>query len=310
VAVVSATADRPPEVSARFVADHPGGAAVVVEVDGAPRWTYVHGARRRPFVHPVVTPAGHVLSIDAPDDHPWHHGLWFTIKFVNGENFWEEYDAYGVLRHTATPKVEHGTAHGRLSIVGSLRWVRPDRETVIIDEDRRLTHVPLDERAYAIDLETTIVPRAAVVLDRTPFTTWGGYGGLTFRGRPDFHDTTITTADGQTGDRVLGGRGPWLGLSGLVGGDDGDAPAGIALLDAPANPNHPVPWYASTKADTYAASDADESWSNFVNAAFLWDGPLTLEAGQPLTWRYRVVVHDGAWGAERLALAHDAFLAE
>jgi len=286
-------------VTVRFVAEASGDRAAVVEVDGAPRWTYVHGARRRPFIHPVTTPAGHVLSVDAPADHPWHHGLWFTIKYVNGENFWEEYDDYGVLRHDGVPAVERD---GRVSLVGALRWIRPDRETVVIDEQRRLTHVPLDRDAYAIDLATTIVPRVDVVLDRTQFTTWGGYGGLSFRGRPDFHDTTITTV-GTAGDRVLGERGPWLGLSGLV---DGDAPAGIALLDAPSNAAHPVPWYASTKADTYG----DDGWSNFVNAAMLWGGPLRLGAGEPLRLRYRVVVHDGAWDATQLARAHRAFVAD
>src|SRR5690606_36318968 len=54
----------------------------------------------RPFVHPVRTPAGAVLSVDAPDDHPWHHALWSTIKYVNGENFWEEYDEFGLLHTT------------------------------------------------------------------------------------------------------------------------------------------------------------------------------------------------------------------
>ena len=69
-------------------------------------WTYHWGARKRPFLHPVTTPGGQVLTRDAPEDHPWHHGLWFTIKFVNEENFWEEYDAYGVLRHQGEPTVE------------------------------------------------------------------------------------------------------------------------------------------------------------------------------------------------------------
>ena len=69
----------------------------------ADRWTYEWSARRRPFIHPLHTPSGLVLTRDAPDDHPWHHGLWFTIKFVNGENFWEEYDEYGVLRHAGPP---------------------------------------------------------------------------------------------------------------------------------------------------------------------------------------------------------------
>ena len=56
-------------------------------------WTYNRDHRKRPNVHPLKTPSGITLTRDAPEDHPWHHGLWFTIKFVNEENFWEEYDA-------------------------------------------------------------------------------------------------------------------------------------------------------------------------------------------------------------------------
>ena len=29
-----------------------------------------------------------------------------------------------------------------------------------------------------------------------------------------------------------------------------------------------MPWYGSTRADTYG-----DGWANFVNAAFLWDEP-------------------------------------
>ena len=37
---------------------------------GAGAATYVWGARRRPFVHPLRSPAGDVLTVDAPADHP------------------------------------------------------------------------------------------------------------------------------------------------------------------------------------------------------------------------------------------------
>lgn len=264
-----------------------GTVAVGRSAGGEPLWTYVYGARRRPFVHPVRTLAGHVLSRDAPHDHPWHHALWFTIKFVNGENFWEEYDRYGVLRHDGVPAVTT-TADG-VRVAGFLDWIRPDRETVVVREWRSLTHRPVDDRTYALDVEVDLVPAVDVVLDRTPFTTWGGYGGLAFRGRADLHDTRLLLADGSEHDRVLGTPAAWLALHGLVGGADGDAPAGIAVLDAPGNPHHPVPWYASTRADTYG----DEGWSNFVNAAFLWDGPREVAAGQALRFEYRVLVFDG-----------------
>ena len=100
------------------------------------RWIYNADHRRRPHVHPLASPSGAVLTRDAPDDHPWHHALWFTIKFVNGENFWEEVPPYGVLRH-----VDPGTLH----------WIRPDRDTVAIVEQRSITEVDLGDDAYALD---------------------------------------------------------------------------------------------------------------------------------------------------------------
>ncbi len=266
----------------------------------ADRWSYVWGHSRRPLLHPVTTPAGHVLTRDAPEDHPWHHGLWFTIKFVNEENFWEEYDAYGVLRHQGEPEVvDHGD--GKVSVTGTLHWVRPDRETVAVTEQRSLTHVPLALDGYAIDLDTTLVAAVDTIYDRTPFTTWGGYGGLTVRGPGDWVDTSITLADGSTHARVLGTPARWFDLTGTVtagatDADGGGEPAGIALLDHPGNRRHPCPIYASTRADTYG----DEGWSNFANLAFLWNGPLSVAAGEELRVRHRAIVHDGRWSAERL----------
>lgn len=285
--------------------DEEQGAAVV----GDDQWVYRFGARRRPFLHPVSTPAGHCLTRDAPEDHPWHHGLWFTIKYVNDENFWEEYDAYGVLRHTSPPRGV-GRDDGKVEVAGTLDWIRPDRETVVLREARRLTHRPIDDTAYAIDFHTQLVPDVDVLLDRTEFTTWGGYGGLAFRGRGDFHDTRILLDDGAPRDRVLGDRSPWLDLSGFVGGDDGDVAAGVTFLDSPTNTvvgGGPVPWYGSNRAATYG-NDENEEWGNFFNAAFLWDGSLEVEAGATLAFDYRVIIHDGIWDADRVAAEHGTWL--
>lgn len=241
-------------------------------------WTYNAEHRKRPNVHPVTSPSGAVLTRDAPPDHPWHHALWFTIKYVNGENFWEEVDAYGVLRHVG-PTTVH--------------WIRPDRSTVAVVDERSLTHVDLGEGAYAIDWSIDLTPQADTVFDRTPFTTWGGYGGLAMRGRPDWTDTRLLLADGSVHERVLGMPSRWCDLSGSVEGGD----AGVLFLDHPSNPRSPVPWYGSTRAATYG----DEGWSNFVNAAFLWDEALAVGAGATLSFRYRAVVHDGVWSTEACA---------
>ncbi|HUF33633.1 MAG TPA: PmoA family protein [Acidimicrobiales bacterium] len=233
-------------------------------------WTYVGNHRKKPHVHPLATPSGKVLTRSEPEDHPWHRALWFTIKYVNEENFWEEAPPYGVLRH-----VDDETIH----------WIRPDRETVGITETRRLTSTDLGDGAYALDWDTTLVPATDVVLDRTEFTTWGGYGGLSLRGRADWTDTRLLADDGSTHERQIGVPGRWLDLTGTVEGGT----AGVAFLDHPTNPRHPVPWYASTRAATYG----DEGWANFVNAAFLFHEAMEVAGGEPLRFRYRVVVHDG-----------------
>ena len=137
------------------------------------------------------------------------------------------------------------------------------------------------------------------MLDRTPFTTWGGYGGLTLRGAPMWTDTVIRLDDGIERDRTLGEPSAWLAINGLAG----EARAGVVVLDHPTNLRSPSPWYASTRADTYG-----EGWANFVNAAFLWDEPLTLPAGEHLDLRYRVIVHDGEWSTERIQSAYTSWV--
>jgi hypothetical protein len=251
------------------------------------KWSYNAEHRKRPNVHPVATPSGLVLTRDAPPDHPWHHALWFTIKFVNGENFWEENPPYGVLRH-----VDPSTVH----------WIRPDRETVAIVERRSIAEADIGAAdAYALDWSIELAPAIDVVLDTTPFTTWGGYSGLSLRGRSDWTDTRLLLADGSVHERVLGVASPWCDLSGTVDGGEG----GMLFLDGVSNPRHPVPWYGSTRAATYG----DDGWSNFLNAAFLWNGPLEVAAGELLTFQLRVVVHDGIWTAARCEAEWDRWTA-
>jgi hypothetical protein len=260
----------------------------------ADRWTYVWLGVLRPFVHPLRTPAGHVVSREAPADHPWHHGLWFTIKFVDGDNFWEEYGDFGLLVHRGEPTVDQHP-DGRVSVAGTLDWVRPHGTAVAVVEERRWEHVPIDDRSYAIDLDTRLVADHDVTYDRTEFTTWGGYGGLTMRGPADWVDTRLLLDDGSEHERLLGVPGRWMDLSSPL--------AGVALLDHPDNPRHPTPFYASTRADTYG----DEGWSNFANAAFLWDAPLAVAAGEELRIRHRVIVHDGPMEAPALQAAWTAW---
>jgi hypothetical protein len=184
-----------------------------------------------------------------------------------------------------------------------LDWVRPDGRSIVATEVLTLTHRPAPDQpdARVLDWDVRLTPTVDVELDRTPYTTWGGYGGLTLRGRPDWHDTRLllaTTTDEH--EQVLGDRASWCAIDGPLTDDDGDHEVGVVMLDHPGNAasdgGRPVPWYASTRQPAYGL----DGWTNFVNAAFLWDGPRSLLAGEELRLRYRFVVHDGRWERDRI----------
>jgi hypothetical protein len=77
-------------------------------------------------------------------------------------------------------------------------------------------------------------------------------------------------------------------MSGPIDGG-ADLSAGLAMLDHPDNPRYPTPWYAGGAGS-----------GNFLNAALLFHEPMTLPAGETLTLRYRVLIHDGIWDVRRL----------
>jgi hypothetical protein len=96
----------------------------------------------------------------------------------------------------------------------------------------------------------------------------------------------IGNADGLAGERQLWGKpSNWCDYSGTVNGEK----VGIAILDHPENPRHPVRWHARGYG-LFAANP-------FALAAFTGDktkdGSLTVAPGQSVRFRYRVIIHEG-----------------
>jgi hypothetical protein len=259
-----------------------------------PVWRYVYGGKPKPYFHPLCTPAGHVLTNFEPHDHFWHRGLWFTIKFINGENFWEEEPPFGTQVTNVPPTVAH-ERHGLISIFSSIDWISTDQKTVVIREQRLFTYRPIDAASYAIDFTFILKPLVSVELDRTVFTTWGGYGGLTFRGNRNWQESRLLFSDGTTSDRPTPKIADWCDLSGKLDGGVNQT-GGIAMFDHPENPRHPTPWYGGTGSGHY------------FNAAFLFNEPMKVAADDKLRFRYRVLVHDGIPDVAQLTRAYAAYL--
>jgi hypothetical protein len=189
---------------------------------------------------------------------------------VNADNFWEETEPFGRVV-SRTP--------GQADAV--LDWVTADGRNPLVEH--RTVATWLDRTATCVDWHVRFTATVDVLLDRTPYNgVWGGYGGLAFRGSGGWTDTSILLAGGSgPTERVIGRPATWCLLS--------SEEAGVLLLDHPANPRHPTPWYGSTRNPIYG----EDRWSNFVNAAFLFDGPIALGPGETLEIRHRVLLHDG-----------------
>lgn len=258
-------------------------------------WTLDYASRPKPFFHPVRTPQGHTLSIAEPYDHLWHRGLWFTFKFVNGDNFWEERDTFGSQIVRGIPRIDHGDPDS-LTVTMALDWMPSGGLDAVMAEQRTITYRPsVDADTY--DWSTVITPNRDVEIDRTPYTKWGGYGGLSFRGSRHWHVDRYLLPDGPIERLAPGTRASWCDLSGRIDGGTG-LEGGLAMLDHPGNPRYPTPWYAGSGAGT------------FINAALVFHEPMSLSKGEELHLRYRVLVHDGTWDADRLANEHARFVDE
>jgi hypothetical protein len=99
------------------------------------------------------------------------------------------------------------------------------------------------------------------------------------------HGGKMTNAEGKSGEKeVWGKRSPWVDYAGAIDGEK----LGIAIFDHPSNPRHPTYWH-SRAYGLFAAN----IWGlhDFVDKS--QDGSMTVEPGQSIRFRYRVVIHPG-----------------
>ncbi|MEK8105515.1 DUF6807 family protein [Micromonospora sp. M12] len=185
-----------------------------------------HGPR--PYLHPVRTLGGTVVTDALPADHVWHLGASLAVQDVNGANLWggRTYvrdvgytwrDDHGVIAHTG--EVERGPdryAH-------DLQW-RDRAGRVLLTEHRQLAAVALSTvgpagqvSAWRLEVDYTLsAPAGQDVRLGSPATngrpvapvTAGSSGG---RSRPNRRRCSAPRRRGGGGQRLHRslGRAPW-----------------------------------------------------------------------------------------------------
>ena len=258
----------------------------------------------KPFFHPLATPLGNVLTCNSPSDHRWHHALWFSWKYINGVNYWENSGKTGRPRGRTEWSDIRTTTHDDFSAtIGMSFLYRPSaQDEPVLKEERSIdVSSPAADNVYTIDWNSEFVALQSVLLDRTPPkspTSAGGYAGLSIRFSADLEEPSAIALEGpaefNAGDRYRG-RSSAMEYGGIIDGN----PVGVAILNHPSNIREPTPWYLIAKKPI-----------RYINAAILSDSPLPLEAGERLQLTYRIIVHDVRWGAPRLQAAYREFATE
>ncbi len=261
----------------------------------------------KPFVHPLRTRAGTLMTSYQPSDHVWHRGLWFSWKYINGVNYWEETpNAEGVLMSEGSTVAAKGEElfyqKGVANLLHKLEYVAPDGSVVLAELRRVSLHPPGDDGHIRLDFshaftvgDTNIELSATPVSSETP---WGGYAGLGIRVARSLRQLKVLTDGGHEDKDANGALSKWVDLSGVADGGPGIA-AGVTLFDHPDNARHPSP--------TYVYNDA--SLFGYTNLSLVRDKPLSLTASTKLNLAYRVLVHDGWCDPTKFNAEVDSFAA-
>ncbi len=236
----------------------------------------------RPYLHPVSTLDGTVVTELSPEDHPHHLGVSVAVPDVGGHNFWggrtfvrdrgpEWLANHGRQRHTTWLSRTPG------GFVELLRWTAPNGSDVL-HERRAVSARQVDDRSWLLDVEFTLTnPTGSALLMRSPATNGrpgAAYGGFFWRMPGRSRCLTVRTAAAEGELAVHGSRANWLALSGTA--PDGRA---WSLVFVPSG--RVDPWFV--RIGSYPG----------VGAALAWRRPLPVPAGGAVRRRVLTVVADG-----------------
>src|SRR5687767_5850166 len=286
-----------------------GPEQIAVDINGKPFTVfYVAGKDlNRPYLHPLRSATGKIVNRSVPAgqlpgetaDHPHHAGLFYGHGDVNGYNYWaiqyvstlpSKADATMgriVLKNVAS--VKSGKDSGTVDVVFS--WLKPDGKP-LLTETRRMTFyahpelrildfdfdfAAIDKVVFRDTKEGTFAMRMATALEEPPAKEKPG--ALPRAGK------LVNAQGGEREANVWGKRSEWVDYAGLLDGEK----VGVVMMDHPGNPRHPTYWhsrgYGLHSINPFGVSD-------FLNDKTK-NGSLTIEPGQHVRFRYRVIIHPG-----------------
>lgn len=257
------------------------------------------------FFDPLGPAGGPRLTNFKPEDHPWHYGLWFSWKYINGANYWEENRTTGKAEGLTswTPPAIDASPDGRASIAMDVAYTHPSGRVDLKETRQIVVSAPAADGSFSIDWRARFAagPEGAI-LGRTPMPGEpngafnGGYAGLGVRLASEPLVMTLVSSEGPVTAFSRNRARPNAAAVGANFADNGTHVGGIAMLSAPENIGERAPWYL-----------VNEPAMRFMDPAVLAPAVRTLKAGETWTLHYRVLLSRAAWTADSLRAAVSAW---
>lgn len=255
--------------------------------------------------HPLATADGLVLTGESPADHQWHYGLWFSWKYINKVNFWEQDKKTGIAEGRTRwdaptfAKRDDGSAQIDMAI----SYDNPSGGVWLAEARTIQIGAPQPDGSYTIDWTAKFtVGNQDLEFGRTPMmgepggAVNGGYGGFSLRLPVTTNAVTWSVADGAE-PKFASGRWRPTGPALQMIMTDGAHTGAVAMLTHPDNPGgQPAPWYV-----------VDNKPMRFFCSAILAPAVLKKSAGSTFTLRYRVIVRTSPLDAAGLRAAATRF---
>ncbi len=272
-----------------------GNQKVSVEIDGKPFTEFFVGPEvKKPYLSPLRTASGVIVTRGypmvtdvpgEPHDHPHHRGLWFTHGDVNGYDFWGNEDSQkgagkgkGFVVLKKIDKITSGKSKG--TIDATFEWIA-DRK-LLLTERRSMTFYS-DPQLRILDFDATLSPEEEVKFGDTKE---GMFAIRLAAPLEEEHGGKMLNAQNKSGEKnVWGKRSEWVDYCGQIDGQ----PIGVAIFDHPSNPRYPTYWHARAYGLFATNILGVHDFENDKGR----DGSLTIRPGQPLRFRYRVIIHPG-----------------
>lgn len=282
-----------------------------MEIDGKLFTEYVFTGAPHVYFYPVLGPGGAKMTRDWPmqnppgeeHDHPHHRSLWFAHGAVNDIDFWAEPPSFGSgkghptgeIRHDQFLEVKGGDQQG--VIKDQLKWVAPDGSMPLTSvQTFRVYQRPENERLFDFEVALTAGAKDVIMGDTKE-------GSMAMRLAESMRlelpkkqpgQGHIVDDQGQRDNDVWGKHASWVDYSGPIDGKT----LGVAFFDHPQNPRHPTRWHARDyglfAANPFCEHEMDKSKPAGT-------GDFKIPAGQTVTFRYRVLIHEGDAAAAKVA---------